>query len=153
LRLGMGHHDADLPRGSTLGHDAGSGRGGDRRTRRGRVRSVLLPRFPARDRDRYRHRGRARRPGSWRRHGLGTGVTMKLFTAIIKPFKVDEVTHALHALGVPGATLTEVRGFGRQRGHSEVYRGAEYHVDYIPKVRLDIIVDDSLADAVVKTVS
>jgi nitrogen regulatory protein P-II 1 len=77
---------------------------------------------------------------------------MKLITAIIKPFKVEEVTSALHALGVPGATLTEVRGFGRQRGHSEVYRGAEYHVDYIPKARLDIIVDDADADDVIKAI-
>jgi nitrogen regulatory protein P-II 1 len=77
---------------------------------------------------------------------------MKLITAIIKPFKVDEVTEALHAIGVPGATLTEVRGYGRQRGHSEVYRGAEYHIDYIPKVRLDIVVDDGAVDDVVKTV-
>ena len=74
---------------------------------------------------------------------------MKLVVAIIKPFKIEEVTEALHAIGVPGATLSEVRGFGRQRGHTEVYRGAEYKVDYIPKLRLEVIVNDKDADAVV----
>ena len=67
---------------------------------------------------------------------------MKLVVAVIKPFKMEEVTEALHALGVAGVTLTEVRGYGRQRGHTEVYRGAEYKVDYLPKVRLEILVED-----------
>ena len=71
---------------------------------------------------------------------------MKLVVAIIKPFKIDEVTQALHELAVPGVTLTEVRGYGRQRGHTEVYRGAEYKVDYLPKLRLEILVDDGDAD-------
>ncbi len=77
---------------------------------------------------------------------------MKLVVAIIKPFKIEDVTEALHAIGVPGATLTEVRGFGRQRGHTEVYRGAEYKVDYIPKLRLEVIVEDKDADAVVRAI-
>jgi nitrogen regulatory protein P-II 1 len=77
---------------------------------------------------------------------------MKLVVAIIKPFKIEEVTEALHGLGVPGATLSEVRGFGRQRGHTEVYRGAEYKVDYIPKLRVEVIVDDKDADAVVRAI-
>jgi len=77
---------------------------------------------------------------------------MKLVVAIIKPFKIEDVTEALHAIGAPGATLTEVRGFGRQRGHTEVYRGAEYKVDYIPKLRVEVIVEDNVADAVVRAI-
>jgi nitrogen regulatory protein P-II 1 len=77
---------------------------------------------------------------------------VKIVVAIIKPFKLEEVTEALHALNVSGLTLTEVRGHGRQRGHTEVYRGAEYKVEYIPKVRLEVIVDDAdvqpVADAI-----
>jgi len=73
---------------------------------------------------------------------------VKLIVAIIKPFKVEEVTAALHEVGVTGITLTEVRGHGRQRGHTEVYRGSEYRVEYVPKVRLDVLVDDANADAV-----
>ena len=80
---------------------------------------------------------------------------MKLIVAIIKPFKLEEVTDALRALDVSGVTLTEVRGHGRQRGHTEVYRGAEYEVDYVPKVRLDVIVDDpdaqKVANAIIET--
>ena len=67
---------------------------------------------------------------------------MKLVTAVIKPFKLDEVKEALQALGVPGLTVSEVQGYGRQRGHTEVYRGAEYTVDFVPKVRLEILADD-----------
>lgn len=77
---------------------------------------------------------------------------MKLITAIIKPFQLDEVTEALRALDVSGITLTEVRGHGRQRGHTEVYRGAEYQVDYVPKVRLDIVVDDPDAEKVANAI-
>ena len=80
---------------------------------------------------------------------------MKLIVAVIKPFKLDEVTDALRALDVSGMTISEVRGHGRQRGHTEVYRGAEYTVDYIPKVRLEVIVDDpdaeKVANAIVQT--
>jgi nitrogen regulatory protein P-II 2 len=80
---------------------------------------------------------------------------MKLITAIIKPFKLDEVRAALSELGVSGMTVTEVKGFGRQRGHTELYRGAEYVVDFVPKARLDIAVRsdlvDQIVDAIVKT--
>lgn len=78
---------------------------------------------------------------------------MKLITAIIKPFKLEEVKTALKGAGVSGMTITEVQGFGRQSGHTEVYRGAEYTVDFVPKVRLDIVVDatqvDGVTDAIV----
>jgi len=77
---------------------------------------------------------------------------MKLITAIIKPFKLDEVKDALKAANVTGITITEVRGFGRQGGHVETYRGAEYKVDLIPKVRLEMVVDDAVADRVVEVV-
>ena len=80
---------------------------------------------------------------------------MKLITAIIKPFKLEEVRAALSELGVSGMTVTEVKGFGRQRGHTELYRGAEYVVDFVPKARLDIAVRsdlvDQVVDAIVKT--
>lgn len=74
---------------------------------------------------------------------------MKLITAIVKPFKLDDVKDALKAAGVSGMTVTEARGFGRQGGHVETYRGAEYNVDLVPKVRLDILVDQSVVDQVV----
>ncbi|CAB4942371.1 unannotated protein [freshwater metagenome] len=77
---------------------------------------------------------------------------MKLITAILKPFKLDEVKDALQAHGVNGMTVSEASGFGRQRGHTEVYRGAEYTVDLVPKVRLEVLVDDSEADAVVNVI-
>ena len=71
---------------------------------------------------------------------------MKLVTAIIKPFKLDEVREALSAIGVQGITVTEVKGFGRQKGHTELYRGAEYVVDFLPKVKVEVVVADSLVD-------
>jgi nitrogen regulatory protein PII len=74
---------------------------------------------------------------------------MKLITAVVKPFKVDDVKDALKAVGVTGMTVGEVRGFGRQGGHTETYRGAEYNIDFVPKVRLDIVVDDDAVDQVV----
>ena len=77
---------------------------------------------------------------------------MKLITAIIKPFRLDEVKAALLSSGVQGMTVTEVRGFGRQRGHTEVYRGAEYQIDFVPKVRMEILVDDGDADRVVQDI-
>ncbi len=67
---------------------------------------------------------------------------MRLVTAVVKPFKLDDVKAALHALGVAGMTVSEVQGHGRQRGHTEVYRGAEYVVDFVPKVRIEVVVDD-----------
>jgi nitrogen regulatory protein PII len=77
---------------------------------------------------------------------------MKLITAIIKPFKLDEVRAALSELGVSGMTVTEVKGFGRQRGHTELYRGAEYVVDFVPKARVDIAVRNELVDQVIDAI-
>ncbi len=77
---------------------------------------------------------------------------MKLITAIIKPFKLDDVKDALKAVGITGLTVTEVRGFGRQGGHTETYRGTEYTVEFIPKARLEALVDDSIADLAVSTI-
>ncbi|MEY4361874.1 MAG: nitrogen regulatory protein [Actinomycetota bacterium] len=77
---------------------------------------------------------------------------MKLITAIIKPFKLDDVKDALKAAGVQGMTVSEVRGFGRQGGHSETYRGAEYKIDFVPKVRLELVVDDGSVDSVIAAV-
>jgi nitrogen regulatory protein P-II 1 len=77
---------------------------------------------------------------------------MKLVTAIIKPFKLDDAKEALAALGVAGLTVTEVQGYGRQKGHTEVYRGAEYTVDFVPKVRIEVIVEDFDTDKVVEAV-
>ncbi|MCW2725224.1 MAG: glnB [Frankiales bacterium] len=77
---------------------------------------------------------------------------MKLVTAVIKPFKLDDVKNALEKLGVQGMTVSEVQGFGRQRGHTEVYRGAEYSVDFVPKVRVEVLVDESDATEVVDAV-
>lgn len=77
---------------------------------------------------------------------------MKLITAIIKPYKLDEVRQAIADIGVRGVTVTEVQGFGRQRGHTELYRGAEYSVEFLPKTRLEIAVDDDVAEQVVEAV-
>lgn len=77
---------------------------------------------------------------------------MKLVEAIIKPFKLDEVKDALHEVGIEGITVSEVKGFGRQKGHTELYRGAEYVVDFIPKVKLEIAVSDELVPKVVETI-
>ncbi len=77
---------------------------------------------------------------------------MKLVTAIIKPFKVDDVRDALAEVGVQGITVTEVKGFGRQKGHTELYRGAEYVVDFLPKVKLDIAIDDKMLDRVIEAI-
>ena len=78
---------------------------------------------------------------------------MKLVTAIIKPFKLDEVRDALSEIGVQGVTVTEVKGFGRQKGHTELYRGAEYVVDFLPKLKLEVAVADDQADAVVEAIA
>ncbi len=78
---------------------------------------------------------------------------MKLVTAIIKPFKLDDVREALSEIGVQGITVTEVKGFGRQKGHTELYRGAEYVVDFLPKVKIEAAVDDGLVDQVIEAVS
>ena len=77
---------------------------------------------------------------------------MKLITAIIKPFKLDEVREALSAIGVQGITVTEVKGFGRQKGHTELYRGAEYVVDFLPKVKIEAAVDDAILERVIEAI-
>ncbi|AEK63983.1 nitrogen regulatory P-II family protein [Collimonas fungivorans] len=77
---------------------------------------------------------------------------MKLITAIIKPFKLDEVREALSAIGVQGITVTEVKGFGRQKGHTELYRGAEYVVDFLPKTKIEAAVDDSILEQAVEAI-
>ena len=77
---------------------------------------------------------------------------MKLVTAIIKPFTLDDVKAALEQIGVLGMTVSEVQGYGRQKGHTEVYRGAEYSVDFVPKVRVEVLVDDAAADKTVETI-
>mgnify|MGYP003139312865 FL=1 len=78
---------------------------------------------------------------------------MKLVTAVIKPFKLDEVREALSALGVQGLTVTEVKGFGRQKGQTEIYRGAEYMVSFLPKVKLEVAITDNLVDQVVEAIT
>ena len=78
---------------------------------------------------------------------------MKLVTAIVKPFKLDDVRQALSSVGVQGVTVTEVKGFGRQKGHTELYRGAEYVVDFLPKVKLEIAVSDDKLDSVIEAIS
>ena len=77
---------------------------------------------------------------------------MKMVTAIVKPFKLDEVREALSAIGVQGITVTEVKGFGRQKGHTELYRGAEYVVDFLPKVKIEAAIDDALIDRVIEAI-
>src|SRR5580658_4900951 len=77
---------------------------------------------------------------------------MKLIVAVIKPFKLDDVKEVLKNLGIQGMTLTEAQGFGRQRGHTEVYRGAEYEVDFVPKLRLEVLTDESQVDEVVDAI-
>ena len=78
---------------------------------------------------------------------------MKKIEAIIKPFKLDDVREALTEIGITGMTVSEVKGFGRQKGHTEIYRGAEYAVDFLPKVKLEIVVADSMAERVVETIA
>jgi nitrogen regulatory protein P-II 2 len=78
---------------------------------------------------------------------------MKLITAIVKPFKLDDVRAALSEVGVQGMTVTEVKGFGRQKGHTELYRGAEYIVDFLPKVKLELVIDDSMVDQSVDAIT
>ena len=77
---------------------------------------------------------------------------MKKIEAVIKPFKLDDLKEALNKIGVTGMTISEVKGFGRQRGHREVYRGAEYQVDFVPKVKVEIVVEEDMTDEVVKTI-
>ncbi|GAB5434245.1 MAG: hypothetical protein EpisKO_36150 [Epibacterium sp.] len=88
-----------------------------------------------------------------RAHGPGKGDEMKLIIAAIKPFKLEEVREALTKLGVSGLMVTEIKGFGAQAGHTEIYRGAEYEVNFVPKVKLEIVVPSDLADQVVETIT
>lgn len=78
---------------------------------------------------------------------------MKLITAIVKPFKLDDVREALSEIGVQGITVTEVKGFGRQKGHTELYRGAEYVVDFLPKVKIDVAVSDGMVDQTIEAIT
>ena len=78
---------------------------------------------------------------------------MKLITAIIKPFKIDDVRDALSGIGIQGMTVTEVKGFGRQKGHTELYRGAEYNVDFMPKIKIEVAVADSMLDQTVEVIA
>jgi len=77
---------------------------------------------------------------------------MKTIKAIIKPFKLEDVKEALNGIGVNGMTISEVKGFGRQRGHKEIFRGAEYQVDFVPKIQIDVVVDDDLSDKVIEII-
>jgi len=92
-------------------------------------------------------------PTSYAAAGLfGRIGAMKKIEAIIKPFKLDEVKNALHEIGVTGMTVSEVRGFGRQKGHTEVYRGAEYVIDFLPKVKIEVVLDDALVPRAVEAI-
>jgi nitrogen regulatory protein P-II 2 len=102
--------------------------------------------FPLRESLQSGRRGASAQPSSWRK------TNMKLVTAIIKPFKLDEVREALSGIGVQGITVTEVKGFGRQKGHTELYRGAEYVVDFLPKVKIEAAVSDELVDRVIEAI-
>ena len=88
----------------------------------------------------------------WRPHDAEAEAVMKKIEAVIKPFKLDEVKEALHEVGVKGITVTEAKGFGRQKGHTELYRGAEYVVDFLPKVKLEIIVEDGQVERAVEAI-
>jgi nitrogen regulatory protein P-II 1 len=83
---------------------------------------------------------------------IRTGVSMKKIEAVIKPFKLDEVREALSEIGVTGLTVTEVKGFGRQKGHTELYRGAEYVVDFLPKVKIEVVVTDNMQEAIIEAI-
>lgn len=97
----------------------------------------------------HEHRASVREAWSYQRGKRA----MKKIEAIIKPFKLDEVKEALHEVGIQGITVTEAKGFGRQKGHTELYRGAEYVVDFLPKVKLEIVVDDALAERAVEAIT
>jgi nitrogen regulatory protein P-II 2 len=86
-------------------------------------------------------------------YGVEWRNTMKLISAIVKPFKLDDVREALSDIGVQGITVTEVKGFGRQKGHTELYRGAEYVVDFLPKVKIDVAVADNIVDQVIESIT
>jgi nitrogen regulatory protein P-II 1 len=96
---------------------------------------------------------RRRKPRAYAGPNPGDSKRVKKIEAIIKPFKLDEVKDALHDVGVSGITVLEAKGFGRQKGHTELYRGAEYVVDFLPKVKLEVVVDDELAPRVVEAIA
>ena len=85
-------------------------------------------------------------------HAFQESAAMKFVIAIIKPFKLDDVREALNEIGVKGITVTEVKGYGRQKGHTELYRGAEYQIEFIPKVKLEIAVDDGMVDQIIEAI-
>jgi len=91
-------------------------------------------------------------PGEWRRVFYCAGKAMKKVEAIIKPFKLDEVKEALHEVGIQGITVTEAKGFGRQKGHTELYRGAEYVVDFLPKVKIEVVIEDNLVERAIEAI-
>jgi nitrogen regulatory protein P-II 2 len=93
------------------------------------------------------------REASWQQGLRNKGCAMKLIIAVIKPFKLDDVREALTPLGVQGLTVSEVKGFGRQKGQTEIYRGAEYHVNFLPKVKIEVAVPDDLAEQVVEAIT
>ena len=98
---------------------------------------------------RLRYGGRGFRRGDGRHNGTGA---MKKIEAIIKPFKLDEVKEALHEIGLKGITVTEAKGFGRQKGHTELYRGAEYVVDFLPKVKIEIVLEDTMVERAIEAI-
>jgi nitrogen regulatory protein P-II 1 len=85
-------------------------------------------------------------------NAAGEGTPMKKVEAIIKPFKLDEVKEALHEVGIKGITVTEAKGFGRQKGHTELYRGAEYVVDFLPKVKIEVVMEDTMVERAVEAI-
>jgi nitrogen regulatory protein P-II 2 len=89
----------------------------------------------------------------WGRSRKRLGACMKIIIAIIKPFKLEDVRNALNAIGVPGMTVTEVKGYGRQRGHSELYRGAEYAVTFLPKIKIEVAVPSELVDNTIEAIT
>ena len=91
--------------------------------------------------------------GPPRLYEVSKGKSMKMITAIIKPFKLDDVRQAVADIGIQGITVTEVKGFGRQRGHTELYRGAEYVVDFLPKAKIELAVDDDVAEQVIEAIT
>jgi nitrogen regulatory protein P-II 1 len=99
-----------------------------------------------------RHRRRAARDRCQSRRHPNRTEAMKKIEAIIKPFKLDEVKDALHEVGLKGITVTEAKGFGRQKGHTELYRGAEYVVDFLPKVKIEVVLEDNLVDRAIEAI-
>jgi nitrogen regulatory protein P-II 2 len=98
-------------------------------------------------------RGGYRIACAWGRSRKRLGASMKIIIAIIKPFKLEDVRNALNAIGVPGMTVTEVKGYGRQRGHSELYRGAEYAVTFLPKIKIEVAVPSELVDNTIEAIT